>query len=65
MNILIVEDEALAAERLTNLIHQYDPSYEVLNSIDTVREAVSFIGKHNDDIDLIFMDIELDIGQSF
>ena len=65
MNILIVEDEELAAERLANLVHQYDESYNILTSVDTVKEAVSYIGSNKDSIDLIFMDIELADGQSF
>ena len=65
MKILIVEDEQLAAERLSNLIHQYDPSYEILTSIDTVKGAVEYLSTHKEKIDLIFMDIELADGQSF
>ena len=65
MNILIVEDEQLAAERLSTLINRYDSSYNILASLDTVRESVSYIAAHKNEIDLIFMDIELADGQSF
>lgn len=65
MNVVIVEDEPLAAERLSGLIHQYDPSVKVLEEFDTVKSTAAFIDKHNDDIDLLFLDIQLSDGKCF
>jgi len=64
MNILIIEDEALAARRLKNLLLEYDPAIIVLDVIDSVEDAVFWFKDHPQP-DLIFMDIMLADGQSF
>lgn len=64
MNILIIEDEALAARRLKNLLLEYDPAINVLDVIDSVEDAVFWFNDHPQP-DLIFMDIMLADGQSF
>jgi DNA-binding LytR/AlgR family response regulator len=64
MNVLIVEDEALAAERLTHLLKKYDREIQVVDEVDTVKRAVDALEKHND-IDLLFLDIQLSDGKSF
>jgi DNA-binding LytR/AlgR family response regulator len=64
MKILILEDEALAAKRLISLIHDFDPSIIVLETIDSVEDAVDWLIA-NPPPDLIFMDIMLADGQSF
>ncbi|MBL3654522.1 LytR/AlgR family response regulator transcription factor [Fulvivirga sediminis] len=65
MNVLIVEDEPLAAERLTGLIHQYDSGVRVIQELDTIKSTVAFLDKHSSDIDLIFLDIQLADGKCF
>ncbi|UII28277.1 LytTR family DNA-binding domain-containing protein [Fulvivirga maritima] len=65
MNVLIVEDEPLAAERLSGLIHQYDADVRVIEELDTVKSSAAFIDKHSKDIDLIFLDIQLSDGKCF
>ncbi|MEM8568981.1 MAG: LytTR family DNA-binding domain-containing protein [Bacteroidota bacterium] len=65
MNVLIVEDEQLAVERLEKLIRDYDPSINVLYTVDTVKEAAAFMSSHQDRLDLVFMDIQLADGKSF
>ncbi len=64
MNILIIEDEALAARRLKNLLLEYDPDINILDVIDSVEDAVFWFKDHPQP-DLIFMDIMLADGQSF
>jgi two-component system LytT family response regulator len=64
MKVLIIEDENLAAERLANLIHQYDFSIEIVAKLDSVREAVAFFDSE-DAPDLAFFDIQLADGLSF
>ncbi len=64
MTTLIVEDETLAAERLSDLIRQYDPDIKILACLDSVREAVEWF--QNDPApDLAFFDIQLADGLSF
>lgn len=65
MNVLIVEDEALAAERLEELVKQYNPDIHVLDCIDTVKDTVKFIQNHEHETDLILLDIQLADGKSF
>ena len=64
MRVIIVEDEGLAAERLENLIHQYDSKIEILAHLDSVEDTVQWL-KTATDLDLAFMDIQLADGLSF
>ena len=65
MKVLIIEDEALAAERLERMLSKYDPSIRILAALDTVKEAVPFLANRQDEVELIFLDIQLADGQSF
>ena len=64
MNILIIEDEALAARQLQGLIRAYDPAANLLGTLDSVEGAVAWF-THHPTPDLLFADIELVDGQSF
>lgn len=64
MNCLIIEDEKVAAERLSVLIKKYDETIEILGIIQSVKNAVKWINC-NQAPDLIFMDIQLADGLSF
>ncbi|WKN41641.1 LytR/AlgR family response regulator transcription factor [Tunicatimonas pelagia] len=64
MDVLIVEDEPLASERLTELISQCDASIRVRDTLDTVEDCVEFFAKENP-VDLVFLDIQLSDGISF
>ena len=65
MKVLIVEDEALACERLEKLLSDYDPSITVLHRIDTVSEAASYMQEQMGKLDLVFLDVQLADGKSF
>ncbi|MCF0051725.1 LytTR family DNA-binding domain-containing protein [Dyadobacter sp. LJ53] len=66
MNVLIVEDEELSAERLQKLISGIDPSIQVLAMIPSVLETIAYL---EDDTktkpDLIFLDIHLEDDNGF
>lgn len=64
MNVLIAEDELLAAERLKELLHQCHPEANVVAQADTVAEAVSFF-RSGGKADLLLLDIQLADGKSF
>ena len=64
MNCLIIEDEKIAAVRLSGLIKKYDQSMEILKIIQSVKNAVIWLNT-NPTPDLIFMDIQLADGLSF
>ncbi|MCR9285942.1 MAG: LytTR family DNA-binding domain-containing protein [Bacteroidetes bacterium] len=64
MKILIIEDEILAAERLTDLIKKYDSTIQILDTLDSIRDSVNWF-QNNPAPDLCFMDIQLADGLSF
>jgi len=64
MRVVIIEDEQLTAQRLESMLHKYDASIEVAETIPSVSEAVDWF-KSNPDPDLAFMDIHLEDGQCF
>ena len=64
MNILIVEDEQLAQERLQLLIKAYDPAINIVGCLESVEETVNWFNTKPHP-DLILLDIHLSDGQSF
>lgn len=64
MNVLIIEDEQLAARRLESMILTYDPSVKVLAKLESVEDSVEWF-KSNPHPDLIFLDIHLEDDLSF
>jgi len=64
MNVLIIEDEPQAAQRLETLVKKLVPTVVVLRKIDTVTKSVEWLKNHPSP-DLIFMDIQLADGISF
>lgn len=64
MNILIIEDETQAAQRLEKLVGELLPQSRVVGKIDTVRKAVQWF-KSNPVPALTLMDIQLADGISF
>lgn len=64
MNILIIEDEQLATERLQILLKEYDPSINIVACLESVEETVSWLNKKTHP-DLLLMDIHLSDGHSF
>ncbi len=65
MKVIIIEDENPAAKRLAKLLEKYRPGYELIDSIESVEDAVKFFKTTVVDPDLIFMDIQLADGLSF
>ncbi|GAC1589670.1 MAG: LytTR family DNA-binding domain-containing protein [Ginsengibacter sp.] len=63
INVVIVENELLAAERLKKLIMQIDNNIQIVCKIDSVKDAIEYF-KNNSQPDLIFMDIELGDGKT-
>ncbi|OHX68015.1 LytR/AlgR family response regulator transcription factor [Flammeovirga pacifica] len=64
MNILIIEDEHLTAQRLEELIQQFDPNITVVGILDSVESSIEWF-EENKAPDLIFQDIELSDGNCF
>lgn len=64
MNVLIIEDEPRAANRLERLIQKIAPEFVVIDQADSIKKSISIL-ERRDDIQLIFSDIELGDGTSF
>jgi DNA-binding LytR/AlgR family response regulator len=65
LRVLIIEDEIPAAEKLERYLQKYSTGISVVAKIQTVKEAVEWLQSKQNEIDLIFMDIQLLDGQSF
>lgn len=61
--VLIVEDEHLAAQKLTRQLQNIDTEIEILAVIDSVDDAVAWL--RSNEADLIFLDIHLGDDSSF
>jgi DNA-binding LytR/AlgR family response regulator len=64
MNVLIIEDEPQAAQRIEKLVVTIIPSVRILGKLDSIKNSVNWI-KSNPAPDLILMDIQLADGISF
>ena len=63
MNILIIEDEKIAADNLAVLLKSIEPNIHIMAQIESVRDAINWLTYNN--ADLIFCDIQLSDGISF
>jgi DNA-binding LytR/AlgR family response regulator len=64
MRIVIIEDERLTAEDLSDTVLSIKPDAEIVTLLFSVKEAVNYF-QINDKPDLIFSDIQLGDGLSF
>ena len=64
MRVLIIEDEPLAAEKLSDFIGRYDASIRVAAKLESIAETRKWF-RENVPPDLIFSDIELLDGNVF
>ena len=64
MNVLIIEDEHLAAEKLSLTLQKIEPKIKVLARLESVLDSINWLTSHERP-DLIFMDIQLDDGICF
>ncbi|MEM7298385.1 MAG: LytTR family DNA-binding domain-containing protein [Bacteroidota bacterium] len=65
MNILIIEDEIPAAEKLERLLLEYNDANNIVGKAGSIKKAVDLISSHRGQYDLVFMDIQLTDGKSF
>ncbi|HEV7349507.1 LytR/AlgR family response regulator transcription factor [Telluribacter sp.] len=64
MNLIIIEDESIAARRLKKMVQELDPAFNVIALLDSIEKSVKWL-QDNPGPDLILLDIELVDGQSF
>lgn len=65
MNIVIIEDEVIAAERLFSSIKKIEEDVHLLAQPDSVKSSIAFLESNKENIDLMFLDIQLADGLSF
>jgi len=65
LRVLIVEDETPAAEKLERYLSRYSAGIKVVDKLDSIHTASEWLQSRQEDIDLIFMDIQLKDGLSF
>ena len=63
MDILIIEDEAIAAKKIVDILQEVIPESNIAATIETIDETVQYLKTKTPD--LIFLDIELADGSSF
>ena len=63
LKTIIVEDEQTSREILKNYLTKYCPTVEILGEASNIDEAMVLI--RNNDIDLIFLDVEMPYGSGF
>jgi DNA-binding LytR/AlgR family response regulator len=65
LNVLMIEDETPAAEKLERYLQKYSSGIQVMATCASVEAAISWFTEHQPSVDLIFMDIQLKDGLSF
>ncbi len=65
MKVVIIEDEKPAAEKLEKHIKQYDENIEIVARLDSIKKTISWFTIPGNEVDLVFMDIQLRDGLSF
>lgn len=65
MKVLIVEDELLAEQTLCRALQRNFQDVEIMGVTRSVISTVEWIREHGDEVDIVFMDIELQDGSSF
>ncbi len=63
LTTIIVEDEQTSREILKNYLSKYCPNIEVVGEAENVNEALILI--RNNDLDLVFLDVEMPYGNAF
>ena len=64
MRVVIIEDEALASERLKKMILTYNEDIEIAAQLESVEDSVAWLSK-NKHPELLFLDIHLEDDLSF
>ena len=63
MNVLIIEDESLAADKLERMLKEVDPSINILAKLGSIKESAKWLFRNT--ADLLFLDIQLSDGIRF
>lgn len=64
MKIVIIEDEQLAAQKLSRTLKEIVPDIDIADIIPSVEKALNYFNKPAN-VELVFMDIQLEDGICF
>ena len=64
IDIVVIEDEILAAEKLESLLKKISDDIRIVQRLESVERSVNWLNDHPSP-DLIFLDIQLDDAISF
>ena len=64
MKAIIIEDEKLSAEHLSNLLKRIDASIQIIATFDSVKKSIAEFQK-GITADVVFVDVHLADGLSF
>lgn len=65
MKVLIIEDELMARKSLEKTLGRNFPDIEIIGECGSVKDSVEWLTEHGDEVDTIFMDVELSDGLCF
>ncbi len=65
MKVLIIEDEAMARQKLARTLTETFPDMELVGMASSVKESVAWLQNPDNKADVIFMDVELSDGECF
>ena len=65
MQIVIIEDEHLAAEKLERYLAKYDEQTQIVAQFSSIESAVVWFENTHNVYDVVFMDVQLTDGLSF
>ena len=63
LNAIIVEDEETSREILRNYLYKYCPNINIVGEAANVDEALILI--RNNELDVVFLDVEMPYGNAF
>ena len=63
LNAILVEDEEKSREILRNYLNKYCPNVSIIGEASNVEEALVLI--RNNDLDVVFLDVEMPYGNAF
>ena len=65
LRVLIVEDEIPASEKLERYLMKYSEGISIIAKLTSIEDSVNWLQSRQNELDLIFMDIQLTDGLSF
>ncbi|PSG91545.1 LytR/AlgR family response regulator transcription factor [Aurantibacter aestuarii] len=63
LNAILVEDEKLSRDILSNYLQKYCPNINLVGQAENIKEGLKLI--ENNNLDLVFLDVEMPYGNAF